>query len=385
MDQNLVRDGGPGKSAWTLSAQRSEVPRQPLSQLTSLRFFAATVVVVFHLSFSWNGWPKPSSFLQGLTCGGYAAVSFFFVLSGYILYQAYPAANSTPKGFSLPFWRRRFARIAPVYLFGLLIAFPFVLDDLLRNGMTWSQALGLGSVLLLLQSWWPPFALLWNPPAWSLSVESFFYLMFPWLRHCAGRASRPILFTTVYALLLTTTMLRRDALSLTDLDHFNSTIAFQYYFPLIHLPQFFFGMVLAECRRAGCFNFPGYLCSIVFSLSVVSVILIFGFMYCLPWWTRSEAVLAPLFGLVVISASGNGPFLRHLAAPRLVLLGEASYSLYILHVPLLMWWGEYFRIGEQSVIAKLAGKALFFVVATFFSVVTYTYIEKPLRRWIIRT
>src|SRR5260370_7164480 len=96
-----------------------DVPRPRLPALTSLRFFAALHVVFFHfLAFKIlpsEGW------LGQISSIGYVGVSFFFVLSGFILVYTY-AGRDTP---ARDFWRARFARIYPAFAFSLLLTGPF--------------------------------------------------------------------------------------------------------------------------------------------------------------------------------------------------------------------------------------------------------------------
>src|SRR5579875_2310310 len=99
---------------------RTEIPA-----LTSLRFFAALWVVLFHIRELglWPGGPLP---YRALVRVGYLGVSFFFVLSGFILVYVY-AGRHIPKG---RFWQARFARVYPAYLFSLLIFLPFAMGIL---------------------------------------------------------------------------------------------------------------------------------------------------------------------------------------------------------------------------------------------------------------
>jgi peptidoglycan/LPS O-acetylase OafA/YrhL len=141
--------------------------------------------------------------LKDLASGGFAAVAFFFVLSGFILSYAH-AGPSEHDGCDVKasvFWRLRFGRIAPAYYLGLLLSIPFVayhLDVLAVTG--WSRFVGPVLVILFLQAWWPRFALLWNFPAWSLSVECLFYAVFPSLARALARVPRTTLFAITYAL-----------------------------------------------------------------------------------------------------------------------------------------------------------------------------------------
>jgi peptidoglycan/LPS O-acetylase OafA/YrhL len=141
----------------------------PLKALTSVRFFAAIYVVFFHL---WGGGALKNYPLLGNFVGsGNTGVTFFFVLSGFILAYNYPRVSSRKQ-----FWIARFARVYPVYFLSLCL-FAF-------RPVTWGQpGAVLGGVLAfgLLQAWWPPASSGLNPVAWTLSVEAFFYAVFPFL------------------------------------------------------------------------------------------------------------------------------------------------------------------------------------------------------------
>src|SRR5216684_4890803 len=93
--------------------------RPRLPALTSLRFFAAFHVVIFHFQ-AMQIFIGPVWF-QKLSSIGYVGVSFFFVLSGFILVYTYAGRPMILKNF----WRARFARIYPAYAFSLLVTALF--------------------------------------------------------------------------------------------------------------------------------------------------------------------------------------------------------------------------------------------------------------------
>src|SRR5438270_13969844 len=100
--------------------------RPRLPALTSLRFFAALHVMFFHLYAmrvtDWTGWRRQISSI------GYVGVSFFFVLSGFILVYTYADRPIS----AVEFWRARFARIYPSYLFSLVFTAPFFFYVMLK-------------------------------------------------------------------------------------------------------------------------------------------------------------------------------------------------------------------------------------------------------------
>lgn len=136
-----------------------------LDSLTGLRFFAAFVVYGLHVQYGG---------MRYIFGQGSIGVSFFFILSGTVL-----AWSWRPTDRARDFYRRRVARIYPVYVVAFLLG--IVVTRAVGEGYH-----GLGAGLLgifLLQAWVPDvhtyFAL--NGVSWSLSVEAFFYLLFPLL------------------------------------------------------------------------------------------------------------------------------------------------------------------------------------------------------------
>ena len=160
-------------------------PKAKLSSLTGIRFFLALWVVIYHQTWpeSYLGaWlPRLPATLFCWLRTGYVAVDFFFVLSGFVLSYAHSLETGPSPSQMLQYAFGRFARIYPVYCFGLLMMLPFVGSYTIKH---WSAAtLGKQAVLAVLsatlvQSWLPHAALSWDFPAWSLSDEAFFYSCF---------------------------------------------------------------------------------------------------------------------------------------------------------------------------------------------------------------
>ena len=143
--------------------------RPDIPVLTTLRFPAAFAIVLFHfLVYT----PCPRWVWEGFNAG----VSFFYVLSGFILYYNY--ADLTDRSF---FWVARFARIWPVHLFTLILIFCVLPFQWQEGHASWP--ITLPANILLLHAWlpWQGSALSYNGVSWSLSVEAFFYFCFPWL------------------------------------------------------------------------------------------------------------------------------------------------------------------------------------------------------------
>src|ERR1035437_1307407 len=149
------------------------VPRLPtLKALTSVRFFAAMHVALYHLVRPFTLWGA----LTPVISVGYVGVSFFFFLSGFILTYSHAAEFELGKGRPLKFWVARFARIYPVYLLSMIFA-GYAGFVLFRQPI---HIVAYIADLLMLQSWSVRMVNFFHVTAWSLSIEMFFYLVFPY-------------------------------------------------------------------------------------------------------------------------------------------------------------------------------------------------------------
>jgi peptidoglycan/LPS O-acetylase OafA/YrhL len=196
--------------------------RPNILPLTSFRFIAAMAVVIFHYD------KKLQLFPVGLADFGYEAVSFFFVLSGFILTYT----HGRPGGLNLSlaqFARSRLIRIVPTYYLALIVAAPFLVASMIKAGHFVPENL---LVPPMLHSWWPPAALLWNSPAWSLSNEIFFYALFPLIWALCRRVTPTTSLAAASAMVVAVSVFR-TAFSNAGENWHN----FSAYFPLLNLPQ----------------------------------------------------------------------------------------------------------------------------------------------------
>ncbi len=308
--------------------------RPELPGLTGIRFYAAVFVYLSHVVELIPGMATlGGSFL--LFNAGVVSVSFFFTLSGFIL--TYNYSESFKENISLNTYKQfiwnRLAKIYPVHLLGLLIVLPLaVLSPNLP--LDW-RAVPLHTFLI--QSWWPSsdptFTKYLNVPSWSLSCELLFYLLAPLVMFCAwgkDRAWVSILAALGYMGGLGFFLWEGQS----DLSRFY----FVYNFAPSRLLEFMAGVYLARGLMAvstqtiARFSGPA---------QVVGVLLILaGALYReqASWPLWGGLLYIPGSALLIIGlAYGRGFIVEHLSRPWLHWLGTASFSLYIIHAPLLRW------------------------------------------------
>ena len=163
----------------------------PLKALTGLRCFAAINIVLFHFSnpkwFNFNFYfPAPFMarslhvpvLLAPVVNAGFISVSYFILLSGFVLGYNYNERARNGELDRKRFWEARFTRIYPIYLLSLLLS----LGNLRSEYPTHTQAMfwtGVVLTPLLLQGFIPAIATFLNTPAWTMSAEAFYYVIFP--------------------------------------------------------------------------------------------------------------------------------------------------------------------------------------------------------------
>jgi peptidoglycan/LPS O-acetylase OafA/YrhL len=362
------------------------IVRPDLPVLTSLRFWAAAIVVLNHLDAAQLGFLP--EIVQGWCQSGYEAVTFFFVLSGFILTYVYSSSreNEALNVSVRHFHVARLARIGPAYYLGLVLLLPPFVYGFAVAGIMAADTFALATIAVpsLLQAWFPPVSFSWNGPAWSLSVEVFFYAMFPALLCKSRMLSRRDLLAIAAVAVMASALIRWSLPSMISSDGQNWQYFF-HYFPLFHLPSFLFGMALGRIYLFG--PAPSEALNKLFFLAATVVLsILLGYRSELPSWMLTDALLVPLYGVIIFAGARiEGALHSVLAHPLLVLLGHASYSIYILHIGVVFWWQW---IAHKMLNLSLSPTAevviiLTLVIAT--SIGVFLHFERPLRRWIVQS
>jgi peptidoglycan/LPS O-acetylase OafA/YrhL len=339
--------------------------RDELKPLTSLRFVAALLVFVYHAPLA-----QPFAHDHAL---GQAGVGFFFLLSGFILTYTYRGALKT-KATVVQFYVARFARVYPAYLVSIALALPVVA---MYGSLAWDKsspalrADALIAQVLAVQAWFPreEFYLGINSPAWSISVEAFFYALFPLLVRSLARSFATATARAVFVMAALTWVC---AAAVFAIPH-HADVWTTYVFPPVRLVDFVVGMLLGIAFLRG-YRLPGAataweiaaVCAIAAALVVIPRVPT-GLQYSLwplPFWAA----------LIAIVALRGGAISRLLSLPAFVRLGEISYAFYLVHLSVLMVAEHVLPPALVSVVGLAASLAC--------ASLLHAGVERPLRTFI---
>ena len=359
--------------------------RPTLHAITGLRAVAALLVVLYHYD---DGVLSARAPWAGALIGrGYVGVSFFFVLSGFILTYVYAdgdrAWNAARRR---AFWVARVARIYPVYALALALTAPGFVVAVLALPPTEAAARGIASAVttpLLVHAWTPWTSTLWNFPSWSLAVEAFAYALFPLVvPRLWGRPGAVLVGAALglWAVGLAVPFAVEAAGGRAGVPF---AAAFAMSAPLVHLPQVLVGacagaLVLRAPRasagvRAGAWDVAAA------AVAVLTVGLLASGVPLLRT-PLNGGLLAPAFAALAyaLARAPAGVWARTVGSAPMRWLGEASYAIYLLQLPVYQLLGPFGRLGlERGTGRHLAA---YLAVLVGVSALVVRVVERPARR-----
>jgi peptidoglycan/LPS O-acetylase OafA/YrhL len=361
-----------------LTALAAEPRSAHLKALTGLRFYAALLVVVHHVTHNL----APIPVIRDIFLVGGVGVSFFFVLSGFVLMW-----TRNPDASNRAFYRNRFARVFPLHALTWAVAGAFIFLTAGKLDPVVAVA-----ALVLLQSWIPVerFYFGMNGPSWSLSCEAFFYVAFPWLaRQVTQMTLRKVVRIMIGLFILAGVISIVGHLLLQD----GPSVGLLYVNPLYRVWEFLIGMILAfvvKCgwrtaikpRTAAAATTGAFLALAGINYLLEHRVGIFAKLpvHGLPSDVAS-LVLTPCFAVLIAAVSCaelRGDRL-HLQSRLLIRLGEWSFALYLSHllivealrlvVPEGLNWAGSTLMASGTIAGAIAVAG-----------VLYRYVEKPLQK-----
>lgn len=345
-----------------------------LPQLTVTRFIASIAIVYLH--FGLFNWPMNLPLMWNFSLDLMSAITFFFVLSGFILVVSSCKDGVLPSKIEAKFfWKRRIARIVPMYLFALIAYFFLTFDYNPEISIFW-QIQSYLYALFFLQSWNYLLVMDVNYPSWSLSVEAFFYLTFPLLYRLFVRLK------LISVIVIGLTLWLLNLLVVKYLIITKVPVEIMHYSPIFQLANFIVGIgigflfvkhqtILRQKAKKWVFIFT--------TMVAVGVIYCANSNFKLYDSLINNGVLTPFFALLLISfALFEGNVKAFLSWKPFQFLGEISYSIYILQFPVMLLCRNY--------IPGLVGKKdneLFFPylgILILTSILSYLLIEQPAKK-----
>jgi len=416
-----------------LSADASRIHPDEVPGLTGLRFLAAFSVLFAHgVAVLLRGHDNPGSVAYWCTQASGFGMTLFFVLSGFVIHYNY--ANSVTagrlRGIAAYLWAR-FARLYPLYLL-TLVGYVLVsrrhFDFWFGDPAPFRDVLhALPYFLVSLQSWfYVPIgdtSLIYavggsTSVTWSISTEWFFYFTFPLVAWLVLRSRSPrgtaalILAWCVLWIALTTNLFDRAAgINAWAVEHYGSVAEMRqprddfaaqdsYVFwllsfsPYFRMGEFVLGSLIAQLymqlrdRKAG--TLENALGTAAFVAAFISVFVIGYFEFSPDVGTNvfrkmyMNFALAPSAAILVFCAARYRNVLSRLLTSRpALLLGDASYSIYLTHFLVLMVDFKLFGApGQRGNAFNVAVLGATIVATLLLSIALYAYYEVPARKWL---
>jgi len=352
-------------------------PDHKIGSLESIRGLAALLVVLHHVP-DWNGTIHDVRFLRN----GYLLVDLFFVLSGFVIYNAYAGKLETFKQL-VRFQFLRFGRLYPVHLLFLLV---FVLIELSKyvaqsryavampNTAPFRESNGVAFIeqVFLVQAIGPTGnALTFNTAAWSISVEFYTYLVFGLTVLLAPRLKH-VLFTLLVA---------GSVLLLVNRTTFGST-------DLVRcIAGFFTGCLTALAAQRWKIR-----CHPAVAVLAFLGLIVFLSLRVPPSWNSVTYLLTSVL-VLALATTPRGGLNSLLELKVLTWLGTISYSIYMSHPAVIWAFNQVLRIvlkrpvllledrmTPQLPLAAAAVSYVLLVAAVLLlSHFTYAWVEAPWR------
>lgn len=339
--------------------------------LTSLRFIFALMVFCTHC------YIIDDFFAADFFKEGFVGVSFFFVLSGFIIsynYQKKLADQTTTKR---SFWIARFARVYPLHWLTLFLSLALGGYVLSSGALDWGKHF-LAS-LTLTHAYIPraDYFFSFNSPSWSLCCEQLFYVCFPFLaisfksNKKLGIGFLLLAFFTLWGM------------SLTPEENIKG---YWYVNPITRFPDFVLGMILFRIYIYFINKKITFKSGTFFEILSV-VVFLFFYLYApgIPKVYRYSCYYWLPVSFVLLSFSLQKGALSKLLSNRFLLIGgEISYSFYLIHLLVLSSFVEWQKHAQWEISWQLSVPLLFCLI-TGLSLLSFYYFEKPVNKLIKKT
>lgn len=350
-----------------------------IDSLTSLRFFAAAMIVVGHGGSS-SYFSYSVNFLDLRN-----AVSFFFVLSGFILSHAY--SNFDFDKDKRSFFAARVSRLYPSHMVTAILA--IILFSPIGTAYDFFRSV---VNLLLLQSLIPllPWHYSLNAVSWSISTEFFFYALFPFILPVARKRPKSLALAAAILVLLMVTLSSLLKLSIVEPSGGVTAWGVLYISPITRLAEFMAGMAAYQAALKMHAGSNLWSRSKATWLELLALFLVILSMSGLTWisknllatitpqlsvWVLVAGSFAPFCILITIFSGQRGAVSAFLKWRPLVYLGKISFSLYMVHQLVIRFMYKWNGGGFES--DWLVFYVLYWSISLLCAAALFHLIEQP--------
>jgi peptidoglycan/LPS O-acetylase OafA/YrhL len=375
LTQTIVSSGAAGTS--TGDAPPTRKPSLPA--LTGVRTILALNIVFFHFT------PPHMKYLYPVINSSYVFVGFFFLLSGFVLSYNYADRPRLDKG---TFYLARFARLYPVYLLSLAISLKMLQAEwhVRSHEEFWR---GVILTPMLMQGWNQSLATFWNTVGWTLSAEVALYLAFPYLVKLLPWPKTATRLAVMLLAVWAIGLIPHTIYLLTNPDHLPAAPdRYSYgvwlrtlkYTPMAYLCTFVAGMVLGKLQTAVTWSNRKRMW--LTTASLAALVVFFGALVTrTPYVLLHGGLLVPLFSVLVLGLSGEHWLASAFSWRPIVLLGETTFCLYLLHFNTMNLIRLY-QVPQRLGIGVLDPWISYLAVLAVAAAATY-WVEQPARKWIL--
>lgn len=377
------------------SAQKTDArggavrPGRQLSYIAAARLLPSFCILASHLSFErvFHDPAAQAVYYRIFNPAGFNAVSFFIVLSGFIL--AWVSANRPP---GRDFQPKRLLRILPVhFLTWALVVCLF--------GSLFAPA-GLFTTLTLLSGWIPDHTVYWaaNAPAWTLSTEVVLYLIFPAVHSFLTRRGDRFLLASLVAMVAVVVLLPIVVMALpdgatfanaafTERGHLVSVSEWKYWlvyvFPLTRLLEALCGVVICLLVLRG-----RWMRSVLLPTGLVVVALVVEELWAPVLLTLSALTIVPIV-LLIGALAAKETFRWSTGAPtargplrRISTYGKYTFGIYMYQWLFILVCEHFLRPWDNGLVAGLALILGFYGTCVGVAMLSYRFFETPINSFI---
>lgn len=347
-----------------------------IKPLTSLRFFFALMVFLSHINFLNEKNGNLVKLYDAVFQEGFLGVSFFFILSGFVLALNYKNKVTDKKISYKDFFIARVARIYPLHLFTLFLAVPLALYQFGANPILW--CVKFIAHVLLIQSFIPigDIYFSFNMPSWSISDELFFYVMFPIIILLFHKYKWSVVFSYFVCFLIPI---------LIFIFPENQEHQFFYVNPFFRIIDFILGILLYNLYERKIVDgvFKSIKMATVLEFMSVGLFVLFfilhqyvpkGYRYSCYYWI-------PMIVIILTFAYQSGYISIVLSNKVFVFLGEISFGFYLIHqlaINYIRTVNGKLNFTDNDYVLIL----IIFISTLIGSYLSYKIIEKPLNKFI---